>query len=58
MPVDRGWPTDWERADLVDWLGLSVPAKPTRLTKTQLIARLRAMADVLPAAALEVLAAA
>ena len=57
-PSTAAGPTDWARADLVDWLELTVPAKPARLTKAQLVARLRAMSDVLPPAALEVLSAA
>jgi hypothetical protein len=49
-------PVDWQRADLVGWLGLDVPA-PRRLTKAALVAALRAV-DGLPAAAVAVLDAA
>jgi len=42
-------PTDWQRDRLVAWLGLDVPA-PRKLTRAQLVARLREVADLPPAA--------
>jgi len=55
-PMCPHGPRDWERADLVAWLGLDVP--PVRkLTRAQLVAALRAV-DGLPVAAVELLDAA
>lgn len=54
-PSTVAGPTDWTRGDLVSWLGLDRP-KPARLTKAQLVARLRAL--TLPPEVLEVLDAA
>jgi hypothetical protein len=50
MSMQHG-PRDWARADLVAWLDLA-PA-PRKLTRAQLVARLRAIADQLPPAAIE-----
>lgn len=51
-------PIDWDRDVLAEWLGLAQPRTPAGLSKAQLVARLREIADELPPSALAVLDAA